>query len=370
MKAANRSLPLPRSKPAQFLVWVILPSLLLAIYLTLIATEQYESEARFVIRSLDLQSSAQTGLVQALVADEGGVESDTAILQAFIESADLVALLDEQLGLRERWSSPEIDTISRLSPAATFDGLHAFFLDHVDVTAHAGGILTVRVRSFEAEEARDILDHILKEAEQFINQISRKLADEQIAYLREQISGLESNLAAIRTEQREFENEQGSLNLSSDMEMIYGNIGALEREKANQEAELDRLRSFLSPSAASIRTLQAEIAALNSQIRAERQRLVGSDESINAILARSQTLQLEEEFARNAYAAAFQTLETARLEAVQKFKTLVRIQGARTPEETGYPRTGYLLLTTVLVLSLLFAIGHMILAVVDDHRTA
>lgn len=352
----------------RFALFVVAPFLLCAAYLLFIASPRYESEALFYVRSLDSGNNPSSGLFSAFVAEAGGVShEDAAIIQRYILSTDLADALNEEHDLQEKWSAPSIDFLNRLDADADFDDFHSLYVDHVDAALLENGILRVRAKGFTPSGAETLLAGILRKSESFVNTISRKLADEQIGYVQEQVEQLEDRLREIRERRIQFENREQSLDLTSDTQMIYGNIAALETEKAQKEAELSRLQSFLAPESAQVRSLQSEIEALGQQIRSERLRLAGSDSSLNAILVEGERLRLEEEFAMSAYTSAYQALESVRLEAIQKLKSLVVIQSPRSPADPRYPRISYWLPTIALVLSLIYLILSLIVSVIKDH---
>jgi capsular polysaccharide transport system permease protein len=78
-------------------------------------------------------------------------------------------------------------------------------------------------------------------------------------------------------------------------------------------------------------------------------------------------LQIELNFAEEAYKSATISMETARLESTRKIKSLVMVASPMKPEDPAYPRRLYDLVALVLGFGLLFGIARLLVATVEDH---
>ena len=116
-------------------------------------------------------------------------------------------------------------------------------------------------------------------------------------------------------------------------------------------------------------TIKREIAALEAQIKEESNLLSGGEAiSINKIMADYQQLKISNEFALNAYTSALASLEAARTDAARQVQFLVVIASTGTPEEPSHPRTLRGTATTLVLASLLFLVGRLIIATINDHQ--
>ncbi len=80
---------------------VLLPTALIAAYYYLIAVDQYESEAHFVVRTSDTPPAAPSGLGQALSLVGGGSsERDALVVADYLKSHDAVDALQSRIGLQ------------------------------------------------------------------------------------------------------------------------------------------------------------------------------------------------------------------------------------------------------------------------------
>ena len=97
-----------------FLFAVVLPTLLSTFYFGLIASDTYISESSFVIRGPEQQAATPLGMI---LKGTGFTRSqdDGYAVQDFILSRDALKVLNEQLGVRNAFSSKDVDIVSRFA---------------------------------------------------------------------------------------------------------------------------------------------------------------------------------------------------------------------------------------------------------------
>src|SRR5690606_10264771 len=106
---------------AQLAVFVLLPTLVAAIYFGLIATPRYETEVHLSVRS------AQGGNVSTFFGSLMGASQmgqsiqDTRNIADYMQSHDAVRALDDKVDLRAMFSHGEADYFSRLPEDAPFE---------------------------------------------------------------------------------------------------------------------------------------------------------------------------------------------------------------------------------------------------------
>jgi len=80
-----------------------------------------------------------------------------------------------------------------------------------------------------------------------------------------------------------------------------------------------------------------------------------------------QELIAELEFVSYAYRGALTALETTRIESTRKLKSLVLVASPALPESAKYPRRLYTLFALLMGLILIYGIGRLIVATIEDH---
>ena len=116
--------------------------------------------------------------------------------------------------------------------------------------------------------------------------------------------------------------------------------------------------------------MQAQITGIREQLKAERQRGVTDAEgmSLNVMAGEYQELLAELQFVSDAYRGALIALETARIESTRKLKSLVLVESPALPQSAEYPKRLYALFGLLMGLAVLYGIGRLIVATIEDHR--
>ena len=107
----------------QLAVFIIIPAIVLALYFLFISPDRYVSEASIMVKETGA-AQLNTGLLEGLGFDAGGVSSDEQLLKAYIISPNLLLLLENELGLKKHFSQSR-DFIFGLSSKSSFED---FFL--------------------------------------------------------------------------------------------------------------------------------------------------------------------------------------------------------------------------------------------------
>ena len=139
-----------------FLLAVVLPTLLTALYYGLIASDIYVSESRFIIKSPD-QKRSQVSTLANLVQTTGlsGGQEQTHEVLTFVRSRDALKALEKRADIRDKFATSQADFFSRFAQAAVpcdgFDktqdlvidktlGAITFRLENRTGDAHATGL--------------------------------------------------------------------------------------------------------------------------------------------------------------------------------------------------------------------------------------
>jgi len=159
-----------------------------------------------------------------------------------------------------------------------------------------------------------------------------------------------------------------SLNPEIESSSIFGVISALEGKLAETRAVYAEKSAYLKESSAEIRGLQNRIDGLESEVRRERARL--SDEQgqgVGHLLAQYKPLLVEEELARQRYAAALMALESARAESQQQKRYLATFVKPNLPDASTEPDRLIDAISAILFALLFYSIFALCRATVREH---
>lgn len=352
---------------------IVVPWLLVAIYLGAFSADRYVSESVLVVRQ-EGAAMAIPGGVDALSAMFGSSmasREDQFMLEAHILSMDMLRQVDEKLDLRRAYSSPKVDFIFRLDEDASQEGFLAYYRSRIEVEVDDGsGLLTVRTQGFTPEIAQAVNREVVAISERFINESSHRLAREQMSFAESELKNARAQLDDVRGRLLEFQEQHGMLDPTAQAAANTGLTAQLHAMQARQEAELKGLQAYLNDDAPKVQALQAQITGIRQQLEAERRRSVTNTdggEKLNVLAGEYQQLLAELEFVSDHYRGALTALETARIESTRKLKSLVLVESPALPESAEYPRRAYTLFALLMGLTLLYAIGRLIVATIEDH---
>lgn len=351
-------------------IFVIAPFLVVLIYQMVLAARIYQSESRFVIRQIDQDAGMGNLGLPFLGPSSSSHQEDAVLLREYLISPNLLENLNAQVGLTAHYRKFGLDLLRHFPNNPSKEELLDAYRKMVSVQVlPEGGVVLLTVQAYDPETAQQLAGLITREGEAFINRISENMAREQVAFVEVEVGFAEKRLMEVRQQLLEFQNAQQVLNPEHQSETVIGLIAGLEAKLVEAKAERLRLLSFLKEGTPEVVTNQQQISSLEQQVLEEKSRLTGADrETLNRKLTEFKELQLEVEFALEAYKAGFALLEKAKLDASRKLKHFVMLSSTGLPEEASYPRVFYNLITALIVILLLYGIIRLVWATIQDHR--
>lgn len=353
-----------------FLFFVI-PMAVAMIYYAFIAADRYVSESIITVRqSGDSGTAAVTGFAMLLAGVNTGSREENLYLREYIHSLDMLKHLEAKIGLRKAYESEHMDLFFRLAKNASQESFEKYFKNRVEVHFDdISGLLTVRVEGFDPEFTRSVNTEILAQCERFVNEISHRMAREQMTFAEGELRRASDRLRDAKARLLVFQNKHGVFDPLSQAQAAATLTGQIEAEIARKETELKAMLGYMQENAPAVVSLRNEVAALYAQMHSEQQKLA-SDKGgrLNKLAAEFHGLTLEAGFAEEAYKVALAAVETARIEASRKVKSVVVIESPSKPEIALYPRRIYNLMTLAAVLLMIYGISRLTIATIQDHR--
>jgi len=357
-----------------FIRWPILflPTLLAGFYYFAVAADQYESEARFVVRSATRPelSGGLSFLVQLGFARS---QDDSFIVQDFMRSRDAIDLLHAKLPLEAIFNRDGADPIARYPSlflyGPTEEQFYRYFLRMVSVVlVDKSGISTLRVNAFRAEDARDIAEALLTAAEGLVNRINQRLQKDAIASSTTQLQSAQARLIEAQAALTDFRNRELIVDPNQNAVAVAELIARLAGELAATQAQITEMQvgSAASPQLAGLRR---KAMALDQQIIHERARIASDSGGLAARLAAYERLTFEREFANRLMSAAEAELVRARRDAARQMLYLERVTGPHLPDHSTQPKGLRNVLTILAANILLVLIGWLFVSGVREHAS-
>jgi capsular polysaccharide transport system permease protein len=352
------------------LALTLLPTILATLYFTFIASDRYVSEAKFVVRTAAKPNGFSgfgsflqvTGLVRS--------QDDVFSVQDFVTSRDAVRQLAEQLPITDIYNRPEADFIARypsLFYGATLEQFHKYFQWMVTVTfSSTTGITTLRVQAFRPDDAKAIAMGLLDLGEQTVNRMNERIQNDAVRVAAEEVNRDEQRLVAVQLAITNFRNRELMIDPARSSVIVTEVTARLDADLTQTKAQLTEMTAA-SPSSPQIGVLQRHIAALETQILAERTRISDPSTGLANKLADYERLTLEREFAKQALTAASASLDTARAEARRQQLYLERVVEPNEPDYAMMPERPRAVLTIFGLNVLALLVVWLIFAGVQEH---
>jgi len=351
------------------LATVVLPTAATGFYMLVLASDRYESEARFVVRS---PSASAANQISSLVQGSGIVRSadDAYIVHAYMKSRDVVRYLVDNKRLLQRLQRSDSDILwayPGLLSTANNERLWRHFNSLLSIDFDSStGITTLKVQAFAPDDAQALAQGLLESAENLINTISRRAQEQTLKTAAGEVEvsrrKAEEAVEQISTFRKRHQLIDPGRSSSTALELV----ARLAVEVARMRADLEELRASaaISPQA---RTVERRIAAFEQQMAVERKALAGSDTSLAPLIAQYERLSLEREFAERSFASARTAFDIARIDADRQRLFIEQISVPSLPD---YPKYPYRLLSTFgvfVLLSFVFAIARRLIADARGH---
>ena len=353
-------------------VLLILPWVIYAFYLIVWAAPQYESQSQLIVKSSDGGSSFDPSSLLSVAGVSGGTGTESTLVEAYIQSADMIKYLDESIQLREHYMSDEADMFSGLSSSHKQEDFYQFYLDHIDVSVDsASSVITLRTRAFNREYAQTINQAIVRKAEQFINMINNDLAKSKLTFAKGEHEIVEQKLQSAKEEILGFQAKYNVLDPTAEGAAFQQIAFSLEATLAQKKTELSTMATMMSNMAPEIINIKREISALQKEVEKQKEKIStnegeGEALSVSELMARYSNLQVQLQLAIQAYSSSLITLENARVEAYQKLQHLVTVESSTLPDDNAYPTILYNLVLFGVALLLLYGIARIIVATIRE----
>lgn len=356
-----------------FILIVVAPTLLLATYLYAMASDQYVSEAHFLVKTQGGHNPAPTtGISAALGFGSGGVGSAASEAQSvsdYLTSHDVVDTLQKKLNLINIFRRPEADLLSRLPFATpTPEYLLRYYRQQVDVYYDMEtGITTLSARAFRPADAHRLTRTLLDLGEQRVNEMNIRGFSDAVALSRRQLDEAERALSQVQAQMTSFRQSERDVDPAGSAQAQIGLVSRLTQELSAARSQLATTQSLIGGDNPQVEALRQQVRSLEAQVAAQSGRLAGGSTAIAAGLGGYERLRIQQELLAKRYDAASIAYEQARQNAVRQQLYVVRVVEPNMPVKSLYPKRALTILTVFCALLVIYAIGWLIAAGVREH---
>lgn len=331
---------------ASLVFMAIVPALLTGIYLWGWAADRYVSRVAFSVRQVDAASASD--LLGGLARLAGtSSSSDTDILYQFIQSQELVGVIDAELGLRQIWSNgdPALDPWFSYHPPGTIEDLTAYWPRMVKVYNDSGtGIVNVEVQAFTPADAHAIATRIYEESARLVNELSAVAREDTLRYSREDRDEAVTRLKEAREAMTGFRNRTQIVDPAASVQNQMGLLLSLQTQLAETLIARATLKDTAPPDDPRILQADRRIEVIRQQIEEERKNLglgsnvAGDSGAFADLVGEYERLAVDLQFAEQSYTAAMAAYDAAVAESRRQTRYLAAHVAPTLPESSEEPR--------------------------------
>ena len=353
--------------------WLIVlsPTILAVIYFGVLASDRYESEAHFTVRtaSKPIVSTGFASILQMVGLNRSS--DDVFSVQSYIESRDMVRQLEAKVPLREIYGKASwLDPLARYpSPVygSSMEDLHKYLGWMVTTVYRSStGLTTLNVQAFDPADAKLIAQRVLELSENHVNNINKRIHDDAVRVAADEVRRQEERMISAQLEITKFRNSELILDAASSSIIVMELIAGLSAELARVQAQT-REMSLGAVNNPALAGLRVRAAALDEQILQERQKIASGSGGLAQKLAIFERLTLEKEFAKKALEVAVKGLEQAQIETRRQQLYLVRVVEPVDADTSTQPER-LRMIATIFALNLIGAlVGWLLWAGVHEH---
>lgn len=355
-----------------FLGLVGVPLLLALIYYCFFALDRYVSSAQVAVRQVGSNETPQMpGLAVMLSGLNPTSREETLYLREFLISQDMLKVLQQKLEWSKHYKGHWQDPFFYLANDAPQEDLLEYY--QRVVTTHFDdqtGLLNVSVQAFDPEFAEKTLKVMLGESERFVNELSHRMAREQMSFAQSELSKARAAYEERREDMLLFQSSNSLLDAEATAKARAEIIAELESGLTKERTVLKSLSATLNSDTPQVKQQLNKIRAMEQQLAVEVQRLVSQKggDRLNVVASRYRNLTIDAAIAEEAYKFAVSSVESSRIEASKKLRSLVTVVSPNLPERATYPDRSYNLITLLIALVVIYGIARFIIATVEDHR--
>lgn len=360
------------SRHRWLLLFVLLPTVLATVYYGLIASDQYVSESRFIVKSTSdqgRQMSSIASLIQTTGLSRG--QEETSAVMDYIRSRDGLTGLQKTTDVRQIFERADVDRLSRYptigEDPTKFENLFDYYKDKVDVHLDMdSGLAVLKVKAFDPAAAEKLNARLLELSEQLVNRLNARAQDARIVEAERRVRDAQDRVRLARVKLAQFRNDQRLMDPELQARSLYEIVKELTARRAGLQAQLDQMLRQ-TPANPSIGAIRSQIAAISRELNGLTGLVVGGGQALSSKVGGYESLTVEQEFATAVLKAAGTELEQARVEAQNQQFYLETVVEPNLPDKALYPKRVYAILTIFGACLCLYFIGWMLIVGILEH---
>jgi capsular polysaccharide transport system permease protein len=367
--------PEPKKEPffrrhALFLLTFCLPVALAVLYFGFIASKQFESEARFLVRTT---SHGDTANLASLMQNQkiSRASDETFAVSDFIQSRDALKDLVANADLRSILSRPGADFLNRFPnfySADKMEALYEHFSHFVDVHVDSeSGIATLRVRAFTPDDAQKLAAALLRDAENLVNRLNARVFVDTLRLANATVEEERAKFVDVENQLTQYRNAQNVVDPGKESAVALDRLGKLMGSLMQNESSLSE-EIAVAPLSPQIARMRDAVSSLREEIATQRASISGGDKSLVSKFSEFDRLMLDRELAARGLEAALAHAISARQDVEQQQYYLQTLVEPNLPDRAAYPRRALSILFVAGICFCSYWIVRAVLRNIREHQ--
>lgn len=373
-----------------FLLAVIAPTVLVCLYLVLIAAPRYTVELRYSVFS---DTGTRTDNLE-LVSSSGRASKLSDFMVAdYVTSPQMVSDLSAKLNLANMFNPPGLDFIFRFWwNNGTNERLADYWRNwvissHFDVYSELG---VIEVSAFTPQDALKLAQTVLALSEITLNAQEQRARDAAVIVAQELLTRTQARTQAVRQKIVEFRQTQRTYQPNHPADSTETLAATLRHNLAAVNAQIQSLSTALSPNAPALVILRSQQAAIEREVDRVMNTFGKEDTEVSQIqpnrkaagergvseastagrlpvaLGEYQSLESDLHFAEAANEVALTHFEQVTYNAKVQHFYMNTYARPLLPKQANFPRTIVWTLMTFIILSVCWMIGKLLFLAMRD----
>jgi capsule polysaccharide export protein KpsE/RkpR len=203
-------------------------ALVSTVYYFVFAESLYDSQTIISIQNKGATSAGVSSILGSALGT-GGSTSESAEVVAYIDSMDMLRILDKKYHLRRLYSSSDRNPFWRLWWPSVDEDFLWFYQYMVEIDSQSDvGLMTVDVLDYDRQRAHAIGQDIVQESEKFMNRMNATMQAQTMRFAREE---LENAVKAVRGSKDPQELAVAEMRLTAAQQALAAAEGAANQQQ-------------------------------------------------------------------------------------------------------------------------------------------
>ncbi len=351
--------------------FVLLPTILVGVYYTQIATPMFATKSEFVIQQAD--QSGGSGMGGLLSGTGLATSQDSITVQSYLQSREALLRLDDDLGYKAHFSGDNIDFLQRLDPDATNEEAYQTFRRNVKIGYDpTEGIVRMEVIAASPQESAAFSRALIGYAEEQVDNLTQRLRADQMQGANETFAEAEEKMEAAQLQVLQLQQDLGVLDPTTETSALMGQITQFETQIAEKRLQLQQLLDNPAPNQARVSGVEGDIERLQALVTELRAQLTVENDAGGSMASMTAQLRMAEvdlETRTMMMQEALQALETARTEANRQVRYLSLGVNPIPPDEPSYPRAFENTVLAFLIFSGIYLMGSLTASILREQMS-